>query len=186
MVSHRLRHPVGVELGTLHLGCNEELLRALAKEQCSWVEYVAIVINELKCREQLLHRRVHRKRELPLLSRGAYEVANLRYAQVFDCNSGGLGGVERKDIYEPLVLKVLGERGIDRSAQIVVADKTLADDIVVDARNECRLSRVCLAGRLVDKADAILVSCRRAPIFPFSRRDALESTLPYVWPKMPR
>ena len=48
-------------------------------------------------------------------------------------DSGGLGGVERKDIYEPLVLKVLGERGIDRRAKVVIADKTLADDIVVDA-----------------------------------------------------
>ena len=85
---------------------------------------------------------------------------------------GGIRTIERKDIYEPLVLKVLSERGIDRCAKVVVADETLADDIVVDARNECRLSRVCLAGRLVDKADAILVSCRRAPIFPFGRRDA--------------
>ena len=70
---------------------------------------------------------------------------------------GGLGCVERKDVNEPLVLKVLGERGIDRRAKVVVPDESLADDIIVDAGDERRLSRICLARGLVDEADAVLV-----------------------------
>ena len=85
---------------------------------------------------------------------------------------GGIRTIERKDIYEPLVLQVLGKRGIDRRAKVVVADKALSDDIVIDASDECRLSRVCLSSGLVNEADAILVLCRRAPVLPLGRRDA--------------
>ena len=100
---------------------------------------------------------------------------------------GGIRTIERKDIYEPLVLKVLGERGIDRCAKVVVADETLADDIVVDARNESRLALIRLSSADLSTKQMRYLCFAAARRYSRSVAETpLESTLPYVWPKMPR
>ena len=85
---------------------------------------------------------------------------------------GGLGRVKRKHVDKPLVFQMLGERGVNRRPQVIVADKPLADDIFVDPGNERGLSRFGVASGLVDETDARLVALRRPQIFALGSRDA--------------
>ena len=85
---------------------------------------------------------------------------------------GGIGTIEREDAYETFVLQMLGERGVNRRPQVIVADKPLADDIFVDPGNERSLPRVGVASGLVDETDARLVALRRPQIFALGSRDA--------------